>query len=249
MNKIIITFLSFFMLCCSSDNDEAVKQISLRLHFTHNWDDTPVSSDDFGKFNYENQKGNKISIEHLKYLISRVNIIKNNNDTIKFQGYKLITLDEEVFYELPETISEGSYKLSFTFGFNDDDNISGAYPDLNAVNWNVESDKPGGYHFLQLEGKYKDSLGMEKPYLFHAIKAYNTVNDSIKDTSFKLDLGTISLKNNATIEVKMNLAEWFKNPHPWDLNERSTDLMMNFDAQLEMSDNGKDVFRIGEITQ
>ena len=47
----------------------------------------------------------------------------------------------------------------------------------------------------------------------------------------------------------MNLAEWFKNPHPWDLNERSTDLMMNFDAQLEMSDNGKDVFRIGEITQ
>ena len=90
---------------------------------------------------------------------------------------------------------------------------------------------------------------MEKPYLFHAIKAYNAVNDSLKDTSFKLDLGAISLKNNATIEVKMNLAEWFKNPHPWDLNERSTDLMMNFDAQLDMSDNGKDVFRIGEITQ
>ncbi|SEC18185.1 hypothetical protein SAMN04489761_2311 [Tenacibaculum sp. MAR_2009_124] len=252
MKKFAIIFLSFFLLCCSADNDEPIKQISVKFSFTHNWDGTSVDAGDFEEFNFENQKGNKISIERLRYLISRINLIKSNNDTIKFDGYKLVTLDtleNNLIHELPETISEGIYNLSFTFGFDDNDNISGAYPDLNTANWEVAAEKPGGYHFLQLEGKFKDSVGADNPYLYHTIKAYNSANDSLKDTSFKLNLGSISLKNNATVEIQMNIAEWFKNPHAWDLNERSVDLMMNFDAQLDMSDNGKNVFRLGGVTE
>jgi hypothetical protein len=47
----------------------------------------------------------------------------------------------------------------------------------------------------------------------------------------------------------MNIAEWFKNPTIWDLNELNTVLMPNFNAQKLMSENGKSVFSLGEINQ
>ncbi len=252
MKKFAIIFLSFFILCCSSDNDEPIKQVSVKLNFTHNWDGTSVDDGDFDTFDFENQKGNVLSIERIRYLISRINLIKSNSDTIKFDGYKLVAIDSlgnDLIHELPETVSEGTYNLSFTFGFNNEDNISGQYPDLNTVSWDVPSNLGGGYHFLQLDGKFKDSTDVQYPYQFHSIRAYDTATDSIRDTSFNLNLGSVSLTNNATIEIKMNLAEWFKNPHAWDLTEKSTGLMMDFDAQLEISDNGKNVFRLGGVTQ
>lgn len=252
MKKFAIILLSFFLLCCSADNDEPIKQVSVKLNFTHNWDGTAVDDSDFSAFDFENQEGNVISIERLQYLISRINLIKSNNDTIAFNGYKLVTLDsqeENLTYTLPETVSEGTYNLSFTFGFNDEDNISDEYPDLNTASWDVSSNQGGGYHFLMLEGKFKDSTDIENPYLYHTIRAYDSITSTTKDTSFSLNLGSVSLTNNATVEVKMNIAEWFKNPHAWDLKEKSIDLMKNYDAQIEMSDNGKNVFSLGGITQ
>ena len=64
-----------------------------------------------------------------------------------------------------------------------------------------------------------------------------------------MNLGSVEIKNNATIEIKMNIAEWFKNPNIWNLNELNTVLMPNFEAQKLMSDNGKSVFSIGPVTQ
>jgi hypothetical protein len=47
----------------------------------------------------------------------------------------------------------------------------------------------------------------------------------------------------------MNIAEWFKNPNTWDLNELNTVLMPNFEAQKMMSENGRSVFSLGDINQ
>ena len=46
----------------------------------------------------------------------------------------------------------------------------------------------------------------------------------------------------------MNIAEWFKNPTTWNLNELNTVLMPNFEAQKIMSANGKNVFSLGNVT-
>ena len=64
-----------------------------------------------------------------------------------------------------------------------------------------------------------------------------------------MDLGNITLTNDATIEIKMNVAEWFKNPNTWNLNELNTVLMPNFEAQKMMHSNGKSVFSLGEVLQ
>jgi hypothetical protein len=47
----------------------------------------------------------------------------------------------------------------------------------------------------------------------------------------------------------MNFAEFFKNPHQWDLNVLDTPLMPNYMAQKMMQDNVATVFSLGGITQ
>ena len=55
------------------------------------------------------------------------------------------------------------------------------------------------------------------------------------------------MDNNKTIEINMQIEEWYKNPNLWDLNALHTMLMPNKDAQLKISENGKTVFEVGAI--
>ena len=183
----------------------------------------------------------------MRYLISNISI----GNTIK--DYNLVNIGENTGSEITfEEVNQESNLLQFTFGFADEDNIDGVYQDLNSASFNVPSMLGGGYHFMQFDGKYKDTNNQDANFNYHAIRAVDRSDPDnlvFEDTSFKIDLGTIDFTNNATIEVKINIAEWFKNPNTWDLNELNTVLMPNFEAQKLMSANGKSVFSLGEITQ
>ena len=252
MKKIILSIFSLIVLSCSSDSDEPIKEVSVKLKFTQNWDGTIIEKSDLENTEFTNKTGSKLTISRLRYLISRISLVNGASDTTKFNGYKLVDVSkpDSLTLALPEKISEGSYKLLFTFGFTNKDNISGAYADLNSVDWNVPDMMGGGYHFMQLDGQYKDTLGVKNPYNFHAVRAYDSEKDSIVDTSISIETGSILLKNNAVIEIKMNAAGWFKSPNDWNLNEKSVDLMGDFEAQKDISENGKSgVFSLGTISQ
>ena len=105
---------------------------------------------------------------------------------------------------------------------------------------------------MQFDGKYKDTNNLDANFNYHAIRAVNRSDPNnliFEDTSFLVDFGSVTITNNATIEIKMNIAEWFKNPNTWDLNQLNTVLMPNFEAQKLISANGKSVFSLGDILQ
>ena len=58
-----------------------------------------------------------------------------------------------------------------------------------------------------------------------------------------------TINSDTQIEIKMNLAEWFKNPNSWDLDAYHSVLMPNYTAQIMMNENGRDVFTRGNIIQ
>ena len=58
----------------------------------------------------------------------------------------------------------------------------------------------------------------------------------------------VSLESNTTVEIEMNIAEWFKNPNVWDLNTFGVDLMSNYEAQKMMNENGQTVFSLGNVS-
>ena len=103
----------------------------------------------------------------------------------------------------------------------------------------------GGYHFMQFEGKY-GATGTENPFAYHMGTA--RVSPGVFEQNFfDVSLGGFSTTENTTVEIKMNLDQWFENPNTWDLNILNTSLMPNYDAQIMMHQNGASVFSLGTI--
>ena len=249
MKKIIWFFVIIAFTSCKDDTDCCVnlEPVNVTLKFTHNWDGTPVTASDFNSFNYVTENGESVSMERLRYVVSNINLGGES------KPYQLVDLGINSGFEIIfNNVAQGINNLNFTFGFSDADNIDGVYQDLNTVSFNVPGMLGGGYHYMQFDGKYKDTNNLDANFNYHAIRAVNRSDPNnliFEDTSFLVDFGSVTITNNATIEIKMNIAEWFKNPNTWDLNQLNTVLMPNFEAQKLISANGKSVFYLGDILQ
>ena len=241
----LLVLILILVTRCSEEKECCVQpQFTITLNFTHHWNGLKITPKDFNELKFTNENGERLSIERLRYLISNISLINGKN-------YHLIDVGENsgTSITIPELTDE-SYALSFRFGLSDEDNTDGTYQDLNSVSFSVPGVLGGGYHFMQFDGKYIDNNKEATGFNYHTIKAVDTTDpDNLKfeDTSFKVNLGTVVVANTTEIEIKMNLAEWFKNPNTWNLNELNTVLMPNFEAQKMMRANGDSVFSLGEV--
>jgi hypothetical protein len=212
----------------------------------------PVSAADFDQLQYINAFGNTHGISRLRYLISDIALHNVDGDSIIVNGYNLVDLTNTngLTYSPLDKFEYDDYTaISFTWGLDETDNVSGAYTELNASSWSWPEMLGGGYHFMQLEGKYIDVLSDTLSYGCHYGTAreillpdtiYHPNHFRVKLTS--LTPFTVDSTTNSSIEIKMNIAEWFSNPNTWDFNQYSTMLMTNYAAQVMMNDNGRSVF-------
>ncbi|GAA3633283.1 MbnP family protein [Flavivirga jejuensis] len=250
----ILIFSLITLLSCTSDNDDTISQANATFNFSHNWDASAVTNTDFNTIQYTNANGEQLSITKLRYLISSITFQKSDGEIFILDGYNLVdvTNNTNLSFTPITTIPTGSYsKVSFTFGFNNDANYNGNYSDLNSTSWSVPAMLGGGYHFMQLEGKFIDNTTTETGYAYHTIRAVDNsgTTQEFEDTFFEVDLGAVTITNNAVFEIDMNIAEWFKNPNAWDLNVLNNTLMPNFNAQILMFENGQNVFSLNTINQ
>ena len=241
---ILLTFL--FNSCEKKDCCVDFDPVTVTVKFTNNWDGTPINQNDFDNFKFTTENGELISIELLRYVVSNVTIGQIN------KKYQLINVGENTGTEIVlNQVPQGNNFVKFRFGFADVDNLEGVYQDLNSSSFNVPMMMGGGYHYMQFDGKYKDTNNQDANFNYHTIRAVNLsnpINLILEDTSFEVEIGTFEFSKNTTIEIKMNVAEWFKNPNLWDLNVLNTVLMHNFNAQKMMNENGRNVFSLGEIS-
>jgi len=247
MKKIALLFmLSIAMVSCNDDDDNTQQNVSIQVNLTQNWDGTEITEADLGTTVFTNQNGENLKITRLRYLISKVIIYNSFGDAIEVNGYNLADLsdDNSLIFAKGTVLPPGTYnKISFVYGFNEEDNIDNEYPDLNTAEWSWPDPLGGGYHFMQMDGTYVDPNGDNQPFNFHNGTA--RVSDGVFEQNFiTVTVDNLSFSSSSVIEIKMNLAEWFKNPNTWDLNQMSTGLMGNYDAQIMMNANGQNVFSI-----
>lgn len=226
---------------------------NVTLKFTQNIGGTTIQSEDFNMLNYTTPEGNVYSVETMQYLISDVRFYKANGDSVMFDGYHFIDMtDESTFaYTLPEKLDHGGYVgIGFNFGFDEEDNVDGAYNDLNQLSWSSPTMLGGGYHQMKFEGKYIDDNTDTVGFAYHSL---STIRKTTPDTTFHANYAHIKLDQsmsiNATthIEIQMDIQEWFQNPNLWDLDTYFTMLMPNYDAQVMMKENAATVFSVGTI--
>lgn len=226
---------------------------TITFNFSQNYDLAPVTFSDFNMIKYSNQFGNMHSITKLKYLISDIALHKSNGDSVLIEGYNFVDVatGTGLTYNPSTSFVNGSYTgVSFTWGFDQTDNQTGIYTDLNVLSWGWPMMLGGGYHFLQLEGKYIDTNNDTIGFAYHngIAREITLVPDTtFHPNSFRVHLTgtnafTVNETLNTTIEIKMNIAEWFKNPYSWDLNVYGQTLMPNYQAQILMNQNGRSVF-------
>ncbi len=259
MKKIALLFIATATLTivgCSNDDDTtSIQDVAVTLNFTENFDGTAITNADYETTNYNNANGESMTISKLVYLISDVEFTNAAGEVFTGGGYNLMDARAGTNKSfIPNVvIPEGQYNVSFTFGFDDEDNQDGVYADLNSSDggWGVPAPLGGGYHYMRLEGTYNNDIGAATNFQYHTIRAndMSTTPLTLQDTSFKVDLGVITIVEGTNIEVGMNVAEWFKNPNTWDLNVLGQALMPNFDAQIMMNENGDgSVFDLEAVT-
>ena len=253
MKKIIIICLFFALNSCSKDRDISLSPVAITLNFAHSWGEDDISSSDFNELKFTNENEQTLNIERLRYVISEITLIHESGVTTILDDYNLVDLTNDIglSFTTSESILPGDYvSVSFRFGFSNNLNIDGAYPNLNTALFNVPGLLGGGYHFMQLDGMFIDNNNQETAYNYHVINAFDgsNPNDTV-DTSFSVNIGGLTIGSNTNINMKMDVSEWFKNPNMWDLNEFDTNLMGNYDVQLLMNQNGSSVFDLVSITQ
>ena len=247
--------LTLILMGCKDNDDSPLAEVSPTISFSQNWDGVPINNADYEATTYINERGESLTLSKLVYLVSDITFTDAQGNGISAGDYVLIDAREGVNLSFsPDVVlQEGTYQMSFTFGFDDEDN-AGDYPDLNTADggvWIVPMMLGGGYHYMKLEGKYLNTQTIpesEVGFAYHTIRANDnsTTPITLQDTSFSVGLGDVVISDGSNIEVQMNVAEWFKNPHTWNLYELYTMLMPNFDAQILMSENGANrVFSLG----
>src|SRR5690606_25985553 len=117
----------------NTDDGSCLYEKNVTFTFTQNWAGTAVTPANYQEGIYENEAGNFVYIDRLRYLISRI-VLHKADTTLTYNEYQLIDLADENSLTLApaSTILTGDYTgISFVYGFNEEDNVSGAYPDLN----------------------------------------------------------------------------------------------------------------------
>ncbi len=223
----------------------------LTFNFTHNFDGLSISAANFNQFNYVTANGDSISISKLRYLISDIKLYKANGDSVVLEGYQIVDVTNGTGLSYsPGEVDLGSYSaIGFNFGFDTIDN-AGNYVDLNSVSWGVPAMMGGGYHCMQFEGKYKLN-GNDSNYAYHHVPMTRpSMMAPFEQNNIAVRLNGVSFNQHyVSLNVEMNIAEWFKNPNTWDLNTFHSSLMGNYTAQKMMQANGYNVFSINSVFQ
>jgi hypothetical protein len=188
---------------------------------------------------YRNKANNFYSVSRVNYYITNVKLWGKNNNDYLFDSIMFIDASLNAINLNLSRVPAGNYhSISFNIGIdaarnihnaipNNPENISMLWPDVMG----------GGYHFLKLEGKYLDSVNVEKGIAIHIGLNASLVlqNPIIKDMSI--------LENKTTnLILAMNLNEWFMNPYTFDFNKDGNYTMGDSTAMNFIKNNGNDVF-------
>ncbi len=212
---------------------------------------------EWGLKKYTNAAGNEYSAYYVKFFITRLTIYKGSTAIVlnKFHNSHYVGTDIEstLTWTVADDIEKGNYdSLSFTFGFNDEDNESFMFVNQPEVNMVWPENLGGGYHAMQLDGKWRMPNDTLSGYNFHLGpgQIYDASGDitGFTDNSFIVSIPSsdfsISADNTTSLTLRMHIDKWFTSPVDYDHNTYGGSIMENPEAMEKVVLNGWDVFSI-----
>lgn len=268
LEKLFFVFLFFLVVSCNKNNDPTEEQSGrMSLYFTHTifipdyvGGISPVF---FDTMMYQNAAGNPYLINEIQYFVSDVTLHMHDGSEILIDEWKDI---HYVDSDLPETwewhvkdeIPAGYYdSISFTFGISEGKNQSLMFVNPPESNMFWPEFLGGGYHYLKLNGKWKDTEELVRPFNFHMgigqiYDQEGTIVGYVQNY-FKVNLHASSFNVNPDEDVAftivMHVDKWFEDPHVFDFNFWGGDIMQKQDAMQVAKENGTNVFSAHQMIE
>jgi len=262
MKKSILILISFFLLigiiisCEKKETTVITATGNVTLSFAHYVNGSPVQMD---TMIYVNAAGNHYEVDDFRYFISDVQFHKSGGTLININAcnwnYYVDNAYPSTFtWNICDKLPVGTYdSISFRFGFSNAQNQSNMFlnPPESAMAWPPMMG--GGYHYMQIDGKYIDAGDTALPFGTHlGIGQVIDGSDTIYvDNSFLVKLPVSGLALTTTtvpvIQIIMNIDRWYSNPYVFNFDYYGGYIMMNQDAMHKISANGCDVFTVGSI--
>jgi hypothetical protein len=263
LSVILFTLLLANVSCNNKDPEPAKVAGHISLSFTHLVDGLPLQKD---VMKYVNAAGNPYEINQVMYFISDVTLHKSDG-TIKLisdwtdNHYVDIDIPSTLTWDVYDDIATGSYdSVSFVFGFTAQKNKSFMFVNPPEVNMMWPDILGGGYHYMMINGSWKDNANVIKSFAFHLgigqLYKSNTYDNVDSIYAFVQNYFNVKLPNSAFtveenktrhIEIIMNIDSWFKTPHIYDHNYWGGAIMQIQPAMQMAKENGFDVFTVGSI--
>jgi hypothetical protein len=258
----IISILIFSAISCKKKNEpENIDSGRISFYFDHELNNTKI---DFDTVIYTNAAGNQYMVNEIQYFISDVILYKSDGSSLLLDAWHDIhyvdtDLPETRGYAPPDEIPAGIYdSISFTFGISEEKNHSLMFVNPPESNMFWPEVLGGGYHYMKLNGKWKNVEAEVVPFNMHLGigQIYDANSNEIigfVQNYFRVSLPgsgfSISAGDTLMFNIIMNAEEWFEDPNIFDLDYWGSHIMENQAAMQTVKENGHNVFVIHEILE
>ena len=251
----ILPLLLIALLAASCNKPADYGDLSVNIGYSVNG--KPLITDSLC---YQNEAGNTFMITEIQWFISKMELQNEQGEWVALQHRKAESLIsspiDKIFYidtNIPESqtlqmasIPVGHYKaLRFTFGLDEEDNLSGLYSDPPESNMFWPELLGGGYHYMKLNGRFVNGDGALVPLNTHLGIGQNADHSEYYQNYFTVELPidfTIVENAENQFDLCMVVDNWFRNPNLYDFNVYGSAIMQNQAAQQTLKENGHDVF-------
>ena len=225
----------------------------LEITFAFTFDGEALETDDHV---YTIESGEAVKITGIQYFISRFALVDKNGGRHSFsnEGNKIHYIDSDIASSLKwqpdEKIPSGIYEyVEFIYGLDSQYNQSGYFVNPPQANMFWPDVLGGGYHYMKLNGYWaaaEDSVFL--PFGLHTgigqveegqrrfCQNYVSLRDTVR----------LYIADNHTslLQIDMDVAEWFRNPHTWRFSQFGGSIMQNQQAQQVLKENAASVFSL-----
>lgn len=210
----------------------------LKFGITHSVDGQKLL---FDTLLYKNATGTAYCVSLLHYYISDITLSNNSGEQWKNDLIFYIDASASLTECMLRGVPAGKYtQLSFNIGLSEKQNKDGYLPStLENLNMAWPTIMGGGYHCLKLEGYYSDSNNNKLGYAVHLGSPVAFVRQEPIPVNI-----TIAKGNTTTLNLTMNLNEWFTRPERYDFILDGNYSMSDTILMKLIRNNGKDVFSI-----
>jgi hypothetical protein len=233
---IIAAMFVVILASCKKEDDPSGPIDKLAINISYNVDGVPLAWD---TLLYTNNAGNKYSVSKLQYYLSGFRFYRNGQMYYKSDSVFYVDARKNTSAYYLEGMPYLKYdSIAFYVGVAPEYNLPNALPatlENTAMIW--PETMGGGYHFMKMEGHWRDAGNQYPGFAMHIGNTEMLVRAGIRcDMSVQPTTG-------ATLNMSMNVNEWFRNPTTYDFSTDGVYIMGNTVLMRKISDNGADVFK------